>query len=675
MTHSPSARAEVITRRTYSRPKDDGSFESWGDIVDRVIRHQKWLWERARGEIPLAFHELEELGHLRDILLDRRASVSGRTLWLGGTEIARRREASMFNCAFTKIETVHDVVDAFWLLLQGCGVGFAPEVGSLNGFTKPLEVRTIRSQRHLLEQKRGRETNHEEWIHEGAEGLTWRLSIGDSAEAWAKAVGKLLAGKRPADRLVLDFSQVRPAGERLKGYGWISSGDETFAPALERIAKVMNNRAGQLLRKMDILDIINLLGTTLSSRRSAEIALVEYGDAEWIDFAEAKEKFWERDNNHRQQSNNSLLFNAKPLKEDLKTVFQMMEKAGGSEPGFINGEEALRRGAWFKGVNPCGEILLPNKGFCNLVDHNLSRYNGNRLGDLMHSHYVLARANYRQTCVNLQDGILQRAWHENNEFLRLCGVGVTGVAQWEHRHNPDMWDSLRAAAQEGARDMAYDLGTPCPKAVTTVKPSGTLSKIMDTTEGVHTPLGRFIFNNVRFSRHDPYCGVLRAAGYRVFDDPTSPDAVLVTFPVEYNGCVFTEELRGDGSVIHVNRESAIKQLDRYKLLMEHYVDHNCSVTISYDSTEVPAIIDWLHREWDNYVGVSFIYRNDPSKTAADLGYLYLPQEVVTQEVFLAYANTLKPLKVALKGPEEMTPAVDDYELDTGECAGGACPIR
>jgi ribonucleoside-triphosphate reductase len=667
---TPSVRASTIIRRTYSRPLDNGSFESWEDIVGRVVSHQRWLWQRALGDVPLNKKQEDELEELREVLLTRRGSVSGRTLWLGGTDVAKKREASMFNCAFTKVETVHDVVDSFWLLLQGCGVGFEPVVGTLNGFTAPMEIHVVRSQRHLLEQKKGRETNVETYVQENGKTV-WTIGVGDSAEAWAKSVGKMLAGKRKADVLRLDFSQIRPAGQRLKGYGWISSGDETFAPAMQRIAEILNNRAGHLLSRIDILDVLNHLGTTLSSRRSAEIALVPFGDPEWIDFAKAKKDFWVHNNFHRQQSNNSVMFKSRPGRDDIAGLFDMMQDAGGSEPGFINMVEGKRRGPWISGVNPCAEILLPNKGFCNLVEINLSRFNGKEAFKLWRTAELLARANYRQTCVNLVDGVLQRAWHENNEFLRLCGVGVTGVAEWEPGSDPDVWRMLRDKVKRAAWGMADELGLPRPKAVTTVKPSGTLSKIMDTTEGVHKPLGRYIFNNVRFSKHDPFVQELIDANYRVFEDPSSQDAVLVTFPVAYPNVKLDEV---DGKF--VNLEPATVQLARYKLLMDNYVDHNCSVTISYSPEEAPEIVDWLHQNWDSYVGVSFLYRTDPTKTAKDLGYLYLPQEVVSKESFDAYVATLRPLNGQEMGAQELVREADDFEIDTGmECATGACPIR
>lgn len=659
---TPSLRAQVITRRTYNRPLDeDGKvFETWEQTVDRVIRHQRWLWERALGR-GLNDIEEAELAELRLLMLERKVLTSGRTLWLGGTDVAKRREASQFNCAFTYVESVYDVVDVLWLLLQGCGVGFRPVVGQLTGFVRPIPKLTIiRSQRTIEEFKngnRGREHNIE---HFDPETRRWYISVGDSAEAWAKSIGKLLAGKYPADELVLDFSEIRPAGIRLRGYGWISSGDAAIARAYEAIFGILNRRAGCLLTRIDILDLINWLGTVLSSRRSAEIALVAYGEDEWEEFAVAKREYWV-DNPQRGQSNNSLLFLQKPSRAELERIFKMMLEAGGSEPGFINQAAATRRAPWFKGVNPCAEILLGNKAFCNLVEVDVGKFKGDSAG-LQRAVEIAARACYRQTCVDLRDGILQEAWHLNNAFLRLLGVGLTGIVR-----RPDLsaydYAQLQRAAVAGGYSMADELGLPRPKNVTTVKPSGTLSKIMDTTEGVHKPLGKYIFNNIGFSRHDPLVGKCREAGYRVFDNPHDPDSVLVTFPVKWDGVEFDEV---DGK--EVNLESAVSQLERYKMLMQNWCQQNVSCTVSYSPEEVPAIIDWLLENWDNYVGVSFLLRADPTKTAKDLGYLYLPQEVVTKEVYEQYVSQLKPLVL-----DDDTNSFE--ELRDNECTGGACPIR
>ena len=656
-----STRANMLTRRTYNRPLDDEGkvFESWEQTVDRVIEHQQWLWERAKGS-TLVESELAELEELRDLMVNRQATVSGRTLWLGGTSVAKNREASQFNCSFGRSETVHDIVDQFWLLLQGCGVGFEPVRGTLNGFAKPVEVKVVRSTRT----ERGIEGNQEKTYISDDGKKVHQITVGDSAEAWAKSIGKILALKKPIDTLILDFSEIRPAGERLKGYGWISSGDVTISVAFVKICDILNKRAGKLLTRIDILDILNHLGTTLSSRRSAEIALMPIDDPEIDEFIVAKKDFWKHDNDHRQQSNNSIVFHSKPTKWELSYIFDRMVEAGGSEPGFVNAEAAKRRAPYFKGGNPCFEILLGNKSFCNLVECDLGKF----LSDtpaLERAMWVIARANYRQTCVNLDDGVLQRSWHELNEFLRLCGVGLTGIVKFLDFHGPESANRLRNLkyqAHTGANSMADTLGLPRPQNICTVKPSGTLSKIMDTSEGVHKPLGKYIFNNVNFSKHDPLVPLLTAANYKVVPNPGDPDNVLVTFPVVYNDVKFTEV---DGK--YVNIETAVKQLDRYKLLMDHYVDHNCSVTISYDIGEIPEIIDWIMENWDSYVGVSFIYRNDPTKNPEDLGYVYLPQEVVTHEEYKKYSDNLWPV--------DLDNANSLLELTEDECATGACPIR
>lgn len=346
-----------------------------------------------------------------------------------------------------------------------CGVGFKPVVGTLNGFSNRIkDIQVIRSVRT---EKGGKETNTENW---NSETKTWTIQVGDSAEAWAKSIGKLLAGKYPADTLVLDFSQLRPAGERLKGYGWISSGDEAISTAYTAIARILNGRADSLLTRMDILDIINWLGTILSSRRSAEIALFEYDQPEWKEFALAKKDWWLYNNSHRQQSNNSLIFRKTPSWQEISEIFDLMQDAGGSEPGFINAVEATRRAPWFAGANPCVEILLGNKSFCNLTETDIGKFRGNN-AEMHEAIRLAARANYRQTCVNLQDGILQESWHLNNYFLRLCGVGLTGIVK-----RPDMtgydYEYLKRTATAAAVGMADELGLPRPKNITCVKPSG-----------------------------------------------------------------------------------------------------------------------------------------------------------------------------------------------------------
>lgn len=657
-------RSKIVTRRTYSRPiEGTNRFETEEDIFNRVISHQRWLWERQLGR-KLKEKENRELLQLKKLFEMGKGLPAGRTLWLGGTEVSKRREICQFNCAYTEAKTVHDIVDIKHALLNGVGVGFEPTSGNLNGFSKPMQVELIKSTRTG---KGGIEHNQETW---NPQSKIWTIKVGDSAEAWAKSIGKLLAGKYMADKLVFDMSEIRPAGERLSGYGWISSGDENLGKAVKGITDILNKRADQLLSRLDIIDIVNWIGTVLSSRRSAEIALFPFDSEEWKEFARFKKDFYKH-SYWRAQSNNSLYFDKKPSLEQLIQIFYHMEDSGGSDPGLINKKEALRRGNYMSGFNPCGEIILPSKGICNLVEVNWAKHYDKK--DLFNTIYLMARANYRQTLVNLEDGILQRSWHENNEYLRLCGVGATGIVQSDlTKHKKE----AREVAVNAANEMARECGTPVSKNVTTIKPSGTLSKILECTEGLHKPLGKYVFNNIQFSRHEELVPYLREAGYRVFDHPSDTTSVLVTVPVKYDNVEFDKV---DGK--EVNLETAVTQLERYKDWMKNYVDHNASVTISYDTNEVKprklyklfnfkkakSIIEWLDKNWDHYVGVSFIYRNDPSKTALDLGFVYLPQEVVTKEAYEAYVKQLKPVDVEAHGE-----SVDELEDD---CEGGACPVR
>lgn len=660
--YQPSARAQVLTRSRYNRPLDEQEtvFETWDQSLDRVIGHQRWMWSRAQGDDLDPWQE-EELAELRTIMFNRQALVAGRTLWLGGTELVTRREASMFNCSFLEVRTVHDIVDAFWLLLQGCGVGFKPSSGVLSGFVRKMEIEIVRSTKAVADGK-GRPENIESF--DPAQKV-WTIDIGDSAEAWAKAIGKIVAGKYPAKKLRIILSQIRAAGVRLKGYGWLCSGDTMLAMALQAIGELMNKYAGKLLSKEAIWDIINWLGTVLSSRRSAQIGIIDHHDAEWETIAGRKYPGFDKGSDwYRGMSNNTVAFHEKPTKKQLKDFFDLMVANGGSEPGILNVEAARARAPWFRGLNPCGEILLANYGFCNLAEIDLAKFRNDHVG-LHRAAYLIARANYRQTCVNLRDGILQDAWHQTNEYLRLCGVGITGVVR---RNDITNWEfqQLQLAATSAAYGMADELGLERPKNVTTIKPSGTLSKIMDTTEGVHKPLGRHIFNHSNFSRHDPVVAKLFEAGYKIWDHPADPSCVLAVLPTPIYEDVQLDKV---GKYM-LNKESAVHQLERYKRMMKHYVQQNCSCTISYDKEEVKGIVDWYHKNWDDdLVATSFLFRANPFATPEELGYAYLPQEVVTEEAYNEYVSQLQPIELESVG------SMDTQLLDEADCPSGVCPTR
>jgi intein/homing endonuclease len=888
------------------------------------------------------------------------------------------------NCAAINAQTVHDIVDIFWGLLNGSGMGFRPVPGTLTGFRKVIPKVTFIPSTRTADEK-GTEFN-EEYMEDGI----WYIRVGDSAIAWAKSVGKILAGKYNAKELIIDFSEIRGGGKRLRNYGWLSQGSTGLMKSYKKIVDIMNKRADSLLSSIDILDVVNLLGTVLSTRRSAQIAIMDYSSPEWELFARAKSHIFSNDGSetgleHRTQSNNSILFDSKPSKKELSSLLWMMHRGGKGEPGLINGVELKRRAPWATLMNPCmpeyvnlltkqgikqlkdisigdevfsedgwvivenkwstgikpvfrysttagnidltsnhrvksggikvevgsaesidtisgevvrrlelepqdvldglvfgdgffhkasnrftlcvgakdkdtyynseiaeylgdlkvysdrsdgtcsvkttllqnevdktydkivpsrffygskekvagflrgiysangsviksakrvtfktaskelvlqlskmlsflgiksyyttnkptnvkfsngeytckesydlnitshrtifrdlvgflhqykmdslndiclskcrepkvtydikeseylgdmevyditvsgpshtfwcegfnisncAEILLPSKGgTCNLVSIDLGKFKGSN-HELHDAARIISRANYRQTCVDFRDGILQESWSLNSDHLRLCGVSLMGVAK-----RPDMgayeYRTLRRHQTSAAYSMAEELDLPYPKNISTIKPEGTQSKCYDSTEGMHKPLGKYIFNNVAFSIHDPLIDILRKANYRVFAHPYDTTAMLVTLPISYEDVKFDVV---DGK--EVNLESAVDQLNRYKMLMDNYCDQNVSCTISYDENELEDITDWLYSNWDSYVAVSFLKRNDPSKTAKDLGYPYLPQEVVTEAEYLEYTAKLLDINLDSSNSHE--------ELLEEGCSGGVCPIR
>ncbi len=670
----PSVRAQYTHRRTYLRPLDeDGKvFETVNQAMDRVIGHQVWLWEKQLGR-PLVQKEWDELTELAGLMEQQLVSMSGRVKWMGGTDLVKERAAGAFNCSFSVAYTPADLVDIFWLLLNGCGVGFKPIEGLLSGF--PSSIKTVEVIPSERTERGGAEHSSEEIDIENG---VWTITFGDSAKGWAKAIGMLFGEKPRVHTLRLSFAELRPGGKRLRGYGWISSGWRPLAAAMKRIAELMQRAAHRPLNKGEIIDVVNFLGTVLSSRRSAQLCLIEtdattldelFNELHW--YIEFKTDRWLKGEGQREQSNNSIGFMNKPEPEVIEQLLRRILPTG--EPGFVNVAEARRRAPEMEGLNPCAEILLPNKGFCNLVQVVWHRFNGDLPG-LMRAQHLAARANYRQTCVSMRDGVLQLQWNDAQKLLRLCGVSPTGAVAWEGIKDPRMLEAVRDAAIAGADSMADEFGTPRPRRVTQVQPAGTSSKALglegdEVHEGGHLALSRWIFNWINFPSNDPMLEAFRNAGYDMKPNPNDPTGVIVCWPVEYPASPMFTALTdpATGEHLEVNQESAVSQLERYRLLMKHYVQHNCSITVSFDGSEIDEMADWFMQNWDDYVGVSFLKRNNPLATAEDLGFKYLPQECVSREKYEAYTKRLLPIDISQDKSAEL--------LDQGECSTGGCPIR
>lgn len=612
MSTIPTPRSLILSLRNYHHySSTTGIFESWDQVVNRVITYQKSIWQKAlKRELHLA--EKKELGEIKWFIQNRYMSCSGRHLLLSSPDAPPKYECGFLNSTFIKIKTVADVKDIFWLLLNGCGTGFYPEPGVLKGFRIPIQnihFEVIDHEYSNTEEKFNLETK------------TWIIRIGHKVESWVKSLSHLLSGYYSARTLIFYIEKSKDE-KNARTHSF-----ENLIHAFTSIANILSNRSKQLLNSLDILDIINLLGLIPANRRSSQIALFRFEEKTWIDVLNTRKIGF----HHRSICNNSVIFERKPSHSDFELIFQAIQDNEGCQPGIVNGEKALKKAPWFQGFDSCVTTLLPNKGACTLSEINLLSFRNN-IKLLKRVVYLTARMNYRQSFLNLDDGILQKEWHTNNEAFRLCGVGLTGVALAQKFSRRDLID-LNTVARLATCQMAKELGTVESQLITCIKPSGNLSKIMgcnewgEVSEGIHVPQSKYIFNKVIFSKQDPILKALSEFRYEITPHPFDAQACLVKFPIKYK------------SAKPIRSDSAINQLERYKKFQTYWSDHNISNTIFYKQQEIKPIIKWLDKNWNAWLGLSF-HRIDSTTNH----YAYLPQEKVEKDVFYRYCKGLKEIR-------------------------------
>lgn len=425
------------------------------------------------------------------------------------------------------------------------------------------------------------------------------------------------------------------------------------------------------LRPIDLLDIANIIGENVVSggvRRTSEIGLIDADDQACI---QAKSNLyrqvrgrWEIDKSiaHRQMSNNSIFYTHKPTREQLHWHLQQMRYSG--EPGWVNQEAGAKRRPNFNGVNPCGEILLDNHGLCNLTTVNVMAFvqpDGtlDRAG-LLEAQRLSARAGYRMTCRELEI----HEWNAVQQRDKLLGCSLTGwqdmvnATGMEREEEAELLAELRKTAHEAARKYADALGMAEPLLVTTVKPEGTLSLLPTVSSGVHYSHAPYYVRRVRISAEDPLCKVCEELGYPVFPEvgQTAEDCrtKVVEFPVKAPAGRVKADV------------SAIEQLENYKMFMTHYVDHNCSITIHVRQNEWDAVEEWVWKNWDDIVALSFLSLDDNF-------YELMPYEEISREEYEQRRAAMKPFNPSLISKYEK----EETELDIGatECVGGVCPVR
>lgn len=668
---------EFIYLRTYSRYiNEKGRRESWFETVLRTVNYNVGLGISYKQEHGLEINweeEKKEAESFFDALFHLRTFPSGRTLYMGGTEIVKEYPLSNYNCSFITIETLKDFTEVFYLLMLGCGVGVRIRKDSAAEFTTVRKADLKGRYDEKLHYSLSKEERENTTI--SIEKSTATLFIGDSKEGWCKGLElyfELISEKKYGNisEIIMDYSYVRPEGERLMRFGGRASGHKSLKKMFEKINEVMTESEGSL-KSLQLLDIATIISENVVSggvRRSAMMVICEEEDEEIKqakrDLYKVIDGKWVENTkiSHRKMSNNSVLYSRTPGKEEIQEMLHSIRING--EPGFINNREALRRKSSFEGCNPCGEILLQSRQCCNLSTNNLLSFvkEDNTLDAeaLTEALRLSARLTIRMTLVDAE----LPAWNKVMQEDRIVGISLTGIMDMMNRTGMTYEDlrklltRLRKTVHEEGESYCRGLGINKPALMTTIKPEGTLSNLPGVSSGVHFAHAPYYIRRIRISANDPLCKMLeKQGGYPIYNEIGQNDENCTVRVIEFP--MKSPEGKTKYDV------GAVEQLELYKLTMEAWTDHNTSITIHVRENEWDEVAEWLYQNFDSVVGITFLPLMEET-------YPLLPYESTTKEDYEKRILNCKPIDYALLQKLEKG---EDSELMDADCESGACPVR
>ncbi len=617
----------VTYKRTYSRPTKNGKTEEWQDTVERVVK-------ACREQLNVGFNAIEE-NQVRHMMLNLKGTVAGRFLWQLGTKtVDRLGLPSLQNCAFVVVDApIRPFTWTFEMLMLGSGVGF--NIQREHVYQIPKVIKKVKIER--------KDVNDADFI------------VPDSREGWVELLHRVLEASFVTGKgFSFATHLIRSKGSPIKGFGGVASGPEDLVWGMLQINEILNTRAGKRVRPIDCLDLMNVIGRIVVAgnvRRSAQIALGDYDDFEFL-----RAKRWDLGGipNWRAMSNNSVICDDTTK---LPEEFWEGYKGNGEPYGLINLEAARRMGRTGEtqypdhdvmGFNPCAEQSLANYETCCLAEIYLP--NIKNIREL----YEVARLLYR---INKHSLAIKCAVQETEDIVHKnmrMGIGVTGYLQATEEQKswlPYCYEYLRKYDEEYSKDKGFN---PSIK-LTTVKPSGTLSLLAGVTSGAHPGYSQYYIRRIRMASDSPIVGVCKSHGYHVeyqrnFDGTEDHSTVVVSFP-----CKFPE-----GTML-ANDMSALDQLEVIKRLQAEWSDNAVSVTIYYRKEELEAIRQWLAENYINVKSVSFLLHNEH-------GFDQAPLEEITEEKFAELSAGVKIISSF-----DSTINLDD--MDISDCEGGACPVR
>jgi len=568
--------SEFVYYRSYAKwIEEEGRRETWIETVDRYIAFMK-------GKLGSMLKE-SEYTEVREAILNQEAMPSMRLLQFAGNA-AEKTNVCAYNCSFVAPSTLQDFGDIVYISMCGTGVGFS------------VESKNIQSLPQIKIQSNKKLANY---------------IVPDTKEGWADALVFGMKTWFDGNDVDFDFSLLRPAGARLKIMGGKSSGPQPLINLIGFTRERILRRQGRHLRNIDAHDIICKIGECVVSggvRRSALISLSDLDDQEMRDAKNGQ--FWLNEG-QRMLSNNSAVYNVKPTEtEFLKEWISLMESGSGERGIFNRGslyktlpKRRLEKSADYigeMGTNPCGEIILRSRQFCNLSEV-VARTEDTEETLMRKIRVATILGTYQSTLTKF--GYLGKEWKNNCDEERLLGVSVTG--QWDSKlsRDPEMLAKLRIESIRVNKIYAKRFGIGESTCITAVKPSGTVSQTVDCSSGMHPRHAPYYIRRVRISATDSLFKMMKDQGVpfnpEVGQTLDSANTFVLEFPMKApEGAICKDDI------------SALDQLEHWKIVKVNYTEHNPSVTISVGENEWIKVAHWLYQNWDIVGGLSFLPRTN-----------------------------------------------------------------
>mgnify|MGYP001562618438 CR=1 FL=1 len=624
---------EFVYYRTYSKwIPEENRRETWIETVDRYISFMRENLGKKLKE--------GEYKEIREGILKQEALPSMRLLQFAG-KATRTTNVASYNCSFTVPEIWSDFAEIMYISMCGTGAGWSAESENIQKLPQIKRQTGKVLPTHVIE---------------------------DSKEGWADALTKGMKTWADGMDIKFDFSQLRPAGARLKTMGGKSSGPEPLRSLLEFTRKKMLAHQGKRLENIDAHDIMCKIGECVVAggvRRSAMISLSDLDDDQIRDAK--KGQFWNTDP-QRMLANNSAVYLEKPTAAEFMEEWLALMKSGSGERGIFNrGSLAkqlperrvkfLEKHGWPQmGTNPCGEIILQPKQFCNLTEI-VARAEDTEKTLLKKIRLATILGTYQASLTNFP--YLSKKWKQNCEAEALLGVSMTG--QWDSPavRNPETLKKLRKESIRVNKIYAKRFGINESTCITTCKPSGNTSQTVDSASGMHPRHAPYYIRRVRIAATDALFKMLRDQGVpfnpEVGQSMESATTYVIDFPVKApNGSVFK------------NDTTAIEQLEYWKMVKIYYTEHNPSTTISIGENEWIEVAHWLYEHWDIIGGLSFLPRDNHV-------YQLAPYETIDKT---HYEELLKRFE-NIDFSKIVTYEIQDETEQKKElaCVGGTCEVE